>query len=106
MKPKKKGNRGDCIRQELCTKKLRCRKRTRAKEGVGFIISELTRSIIEWTAINSRITQLNTELEEQIIHIQTRALRKTDENEKDLFYSTLQNTTFCLLFLLAKLDNA
>ena len=41
---------------------------------MGFIISEeLTRSIIKWTAINSRIIRLDTELkEEQIIHIQSR----------------------------------
>jgi len=69
------GNSGDCIRRELCTKILRCRKKTTAKEGVGFIISEeLTRSIIKWTATNSRIIRLHTELnEEQIMHIQTRA---------------------------------
>lgn len=48
-------------------------KMTRAKEGVGLNISEeLTRSIIKWSAINSRIIRLDTELkEEQTIHIQT-----------------------------------
>ena len=73
MKPKRRVTGEIALAQNYVLRYSGVDKKTRAKEGVGLIISEeLTRSIIKWTAINSRITQLDTELkEEQIIHIYT-----------------------------------